>query len=362
MLPYQQIVDEIRSFLQASDQTLTDEVKQLAAAYADACRDCNDRLRRCADFLGKGLQTEAIQYSRAAPDLVELAVALNFPERSEWEELAAMYGLPAPPRLTVDTVAALEGTAAAVQPLEHSLREHRRLALARAPIRQRLDVLRRLAQVNPTNPAWAGDIQQLERARLAEFTPEISAAAGKGNIAELAKIWDEIARAPWTNAPPLSTVQELVRRCLGTVETAFAEAYFHRQLIQGRQTRDVLSQIARLAQIPPHDALWKRVAAALDWVSEHDRQDEARRVHQDAIAALEKALDDNKPAVELERCFQAVRKGHQGVPGELRTRYQQRIKQFAHASNRQENYFLIAAVILVLILALAFAAWLISRP
>jgi hypothetical protein len=54
MTDVQGLVDEMRSCIRSADQTYNDSFKQLAAAYAEACRDANQRLRRCEEFLEKG--------------------------------------------------------------------------------------------------------------------------------------------------------------------------------------------------------------------------------------------------------------------------------------------------------------------
>src|SRR5215510_7754447 len=103
MADYPHIVDDVRSFLQSADQTLSDHLKGLAAAYADACKEANRRLRRCEEFLQKGLRSEAIHLAQTEPDLLDLVAVLDFPERSQWEELLLTYGLPAPPQLMLAT-------------------------------------------------------------------------------------------------------------------------------------------------------------------------------------------------------------------------------------------------------------------
>src|SRR5437016_3892765 len=89
----QQIVDEIRSFILSADQTQTDAVKQLAAAYAAAGQEAGNRLRRCADYLQRGLRAEAIQLAEVEPNLLDELSILDFAERDQWEVVCATYGL-----------------------------------------------------------------------------------------------------------------------------------------------------------------------------------------------------------------------------------------------------------------------------
>src|ERR1700747_2451391 len=107
MTDHHRIVDDIRSFLQASDQTFSDSLRSLAEAYNEACRETNARLRRCEEFLQKGLRSEAIHFAQTEPALLEVVAALDFPERPEWEQVALGYGLPPPPHLRIETAEAL---------------------------------------------------------------------------------------------------------------------------------------------------------------------------------------------------------------------------------------------------------------
>jgi ABC-type transporter Mla subunit MlaD len=75
MADTQRIVDDIRTFVHASDQTCNDSLRALAAAYAAACKEANDRLRRCDEFLRQGLRSEAIRFAEAEPNLLDQLVA-----------------------------------------------------------------------------------------------------------------------------------------------------------------------------------------------------------------------------------------------------------------------------------------------
>src|SRR4029077_815572 len=140
----QQTVDEIRSFLQSADQTLTDPVRQLATAYARACQEIGKRLRRCWEFLQQGLRSEAIHLAEAEPNLLDELATLDFPERKQWEEVCLSYGLASPGRLNFEAAEALNEAYADALPLDGLLRKHRLLALTRAPVAQRLSLLRRV--------------------------------------------------------------------------------------------------------------------------------------------------------------------------------------------------------------------------
>ncbi len=76
-----QVVDQIRAFVQSSDQTRSALLDGLASAYAEACAGVNQRLARCQRLLQHGLRSEAIQLAESEPKLLAASAALDFPER-----------------------------------------------------------------------------------------------------------------------------------------------------------------------------------------------------------------------------------------------------------------------------------------
>ena len=128
MADYQNIVEQIRGFLQASDQTRNDRLDNLAANYVEACTEVNQRLGRCHRLLQQGLRSEAIQLAESEPRLLDAVETLDFPERNEWDELVEIYSLAGAPKLVVEPRTALSEAYAEAQPLQNLLRTHRRMA------------------------------------------------------------------------------------------------------------------------------------------------------------------------------------------------------------------------------------------
>src|ERR1700722_10069861 len=100
MADYHQTVDQIRAFVQSSDQTRNGFLESLASTYAEACVEVNQRMGRCHRLLQQGLRSEAIQLAESEPNLLESLTALDFPERVDWDELAQIYELAAAPKLS----------------------------------------------------------------------------------------------------------------------------------------------------------------------------------------------------------------------------------------------------------------------
>src|SRR5438270_851670 len=141
MQDHQAIVDNIRGFLAGSDQTSSPELAEWAVAYATYCNDANARLRRSVDYLRRGLRSEAIHMAEIEPRLLDFTATLDLPEIEAWESLCGTYGLQRPPRLAIEAAQELNEAYAIEQPLRSLLTQHRMLALARAPLVDRLQVL-----------------------------------------------------------------------------------------------------------------------------------------------------------------------------------------------------------------------------
>ena len=133
MADHHQIVEQIRAFLQGSDQTRSERLEGLATAYAEACTAANQRLSRCHRLLEQGLRSEAIQQAEAEPRILDVMSTLDFPERSEWDELVDIYAMAAPPKPLSEARAALSEAYALAEPLQNLLRTHRRLATGALP-------------------------------------------------------------------------------------------------------------------------------------------------------------------------------------------------------------------------------------
>jgi hypothetical protein len=355
MVDYQLTVDEIRSFLQASDQTLSDGLRELAAAYVNACQEVNQRLRRCDEFLLKGLRSEAIDLAQTEPLLLDLLAILDFPERPQWEEISLVYGLPAPPRLLLATAEALNEAYAVVQPQEHLLRKHRLLALRRAPLAERLGVMRELAHLDANNPVWADDLREFEKARLRQIEHEVQAANPQTDAALLTRICDEVRQTPWQAPPPHPLVQKVEkaarqgarhksRQSLQKLENELHEAFGARDVGKAKRLRGQWEKESREADLPPDDPLWERVSPALDWLGGQERKQAEERGYQAALDQLKLALETNAAAPELQRRGQAVWAFERGMPPELEARYLTVLDGLNAAARRRKKRLLIGTL------------------
>src|SRR5438105_1253518 len=102
MADYQQIVDRIRAVVNGADQTRSSGMSELASAFAGLCEDANARLRRCVDYLHRGLLSEAIDLAETYPALLDIIAVLDMSEMDQWEQLCASYDMARPMRMMID--------------------------------------------------------------------------------------------------------------------------------------------------------------------------------------------------------------------------------------------------------------------
>jgi hypothetical protein len=369
MLNYQQVIEEIRSFLQATDQTLTDRLRELAAEYAQACLEVNQRLRRCEDFLQRGLRSEAVHLAQADPDLLDQVAILDFPEKPQWEEVLLTYSIPSPPRLLLLTAEALNEAYSLVQPLEQLLRKHRLLALARAPLMARLGVMRQIAKLDAGNPVWAEDIGEFEKVRIRQLESAIAHAQEHGDTRTLDKLFTEIRTTEWVTAPPLHLIERVenmakqrqrsqFRDALRTLENEVHDAVAACDVERVRRLRERWNEEAVRGNLTMKDPVWERVTPAFDWLEEQDRRQAEERKYKAAILKLEQGLKDNAPLEELHQLYRTLMVREGGIPEDLELRYQTRAEVLRSSARRRKRLLIFAgAAAAVIVIGFSFNEW-----
>jgi hypothetical protein len=368
MVDYQRIVDEIRSFLQSTDQTLTDQVKEWAGAYAEACKEANARLRRCEEFLQKGLRSEAIHLAQAEPVLLDLLGTLDFPERSQWDEVLFTYNLPSAPKLNIASAEALNEAYTAVLPLEQLLRKHRLLALVRAPLPERLAVMRQIAQIDTSNPVWSEDIGEFEKARIRQMEAEVEGALRENNTGAIQALVGEIRTTQWATSPPLQLIQRVedlarqkenkrFRESLHALENELHDAVSACDAERVKRLRDRWNAEALRGNLSLKDPLWDRVTPAFDWLAKQERRLAEERKHQAAVREFENALKENAALADLKAAYRDVSAFAAGVPAELEEIYLARRERMRRAAARIKQRVLIGAAAAGVVLACGIGYW-----
>lgn len=359
MQDYQKAVDDIRSFLESGDLTAIDQIRQAAVVYAQGCQEVNQRLRRCDEFLQQRLYSEAIHLAQSEPPVLDLLALLDFPERERWEEAAILYDINTPPKLHFEVAQALNEAYGAVQPLEHLLRRHRLLALARAPLPTRLGVMQQIARIDPTNQYWADDVRAFEKRRFEELARLINHSLDHGDTDGAAPLLREYRSAQWLSPPPRALVHAMERSTdqqnlaiLRRLQTELQAAYTALDFPTAQKLRDQWVQQVRTVRLDAGDPVFDRAAPALDWVAEQERRFAHEQQFQAALNDLVNALDVGASNVELARCRENVLKTGEAVPFDVEDRYQNCLATRERAGARKRWVTIAASALVCVAIAL----------
>jgi hypothetical protein len=346
MNDYQRVVEFIRDFRPLPGQAVSDELRRYAADYAQLCTQSNERLRQCSALLQQGLRSEAIHLANEAPPLLEAVAALDLPEAGAWGEFCQHTDLPVAPPLQMDRAAQLNEAYGQEEPLEGLLRRHRRLALAHAQVKDRLETMRQIREIDAASPFWEKDIRELEAIRMRELRVAFAAALENHDAQAVTALSAEVLQSPWIE--PVS--KDLLAAANGAEERLRLLAVDHalrsllNRLRSAYTSRDhaactsLVHEIRKLLA-DAKQGVSEQTATELNpiiaWIAQEDAIAHRRHAAEKAQRQLREAMDGGAPEATLEARMRAVRDLGEEVPPEIEQRRQQRIQeQFAQTRRR----------------------------
>src|SRR5690349_1043823 len=192
----------IAEYTASNVMDVPDHLRPAADVYAQACREANDRLTECDRLLRLGLRSEALRQVQLEPDLLNQYKELALRDADRWIDIAQRVGLAVPPRLNTEAAARLNQGFALEQKVKDLLVQHRGLALSRAPLRRRLEILRLLHQAEPLDLGWQDDIRAFESARFEEMRRTVTDPARKADWDAVRGLFEEVSAPGWMSPPP----------------------------------------------------------------------------------------------------------------------------------------------------------------
>lgn len=326
------VIDQIRGILKGRAPISREMLEPLVVEYSEQVVRVNERLQRCEGLLRKGLRSEAIQLADLEPRLLDEVALLDFPELEDWEDILRFYGLDVPASLLLDAALQLQDAMFSEQPLNAVLKQHRKLAIARAPLSWRLKVLRQIARLDPGNPNWGEDVEAWEKVRLKELDRDVDDATQKGNLEVLQKIKDEIEGERWIIKPPEALGKRLdekiktlsiaaIHTQLHSLAERLNQAFCEMDSHQGKSLAQQWQQVAvGMAQIPPKS--WQLAEPALAWVEELERERKRREEFEDLSQRLRDNLNEQAKVTDVMRLHQALVRMDMGIEASLERLYQ----------------------------------------
>ena len=344
----QTIVDEVRFQVQSDYCQLSDEIERLASDYASLCSDANSRLRRCGEFLNRGLVSEALHHSESDPNLLDQVAVLDFSELSEWREIVTLYDLKQPEPLMLEIAEELNDSYAMHEPLKNLMDKHRLLALSVAPIHDRLEVLRILLEKDSSNHFWNEDIRDLEKARFEQIQILMTNNSGqKPGSRELSDIQQELSRSDWIEPVPSELLTKIRRETkksmvlhsrekLSHLDEELAEAFARLDLQKARELRTEWVKHVKIAQLDPQHELLQRNAPIVGWVEDEDKSESVEKAFEQGKQDLESALaDHDTTSHELRHLYHRVASLGKDIPDSLQSHFNNKVSTIELTHNRR---------------------------
>lgn len=366
------ITTAIRGFLANQGSSASTPMGDVAAIYAEYCRDANGRLRRCAAYLKQGRRTEAIHLSEVSPDLLERVNDLDLLEFAEWVGVCESNGFETPPRLMTEVAAQINDAYATEHELAPLLKKQRAMALAGLPLSQRLEVQRALLAADPNHPTWEEDLRLYEQARLRELLHDSQQAYDASDAEALNEVLRELNQSPWQVEVPIEQL-EGVRRQAREVEVAKATQWLHELMPQLDEAYIAMAeadaselaqrwrQIVAKHQLEVPTELLQRFEPIEKWLRNLAATEAMERDFAESCGTLAIALEQDLPALELESLYAQTLTYDQPLPEDLEARYRAVQAEQLLASRRRRNVAIGLATPIVLVLLVALSWFVIDQ-
>ncbi len=362
------ITDQIRKQLEQPDGLTIEALSPLADEYGRETAQVNIRLAECTQLLRKGLRSEAIQRAFMKPNVLDWSARLDFSEFDDWLSILQFYGITVPTLLDRDAAQELQEAIVEAQPLEELLRQHRRLAIAKAPLSWRLKVLRRLGELDSFNIVWREDQEQWETVRLKQIPAELKEAVETKSLVSVQSICTELNESKWAVAPS----QDLCKRA-----SKAANSFLHaQQSLQLKSIADQLhaaysegnestaskqykawTEIVTVMRSPPPSDLVQAVEPAIEWLQGCTEDRDRIAKHEKAAANLEIALQKKSTLADVQRSYYDVTTMQMGIDPILEQRYKSRVNELQQASKRRLQLSIVAISVSALTVMTALGLW-----
>ncbi len=362
------ITDQIRKQLEQPDGLTIEALTPLAEEYGRETAQVNARLSECTQLLRKGLRSEAIQRAFMKPNVLDWSARLDFSEFDDWLAILQFYGITVPTLLDRDAAQEIQEAIVDEQPLEDLLRQHRRLAIAKAPLSWRLKVLRRLGEIDSANVVWREDQEQWETVRLKQIPAELKEAVESKSLVSVQSICAELNECKWAVTPS----QDLCKRATKT-----ANSFLHaEQSLQLKSIADQLhaaygegnestaakqyrawTEIVNAMRSPPPADLVQSVEPAIEWLQGCTEDRERIAKHEKASASLEDALQRKSTLADIQRSYYDVTSMQMGIDPILEQRYKARVNELQQATKRRLQLAITAISVSAVTLMIALGLW-----
>lgn len=336
-----ELLESVRVTLASSMNPNKEELQGLHGELDKEIRSANRRLRECDALLAEGHRSEAIQLAEQEPNLLEVVSILDFQELPEWNDFVAELGLTVTPELQIDIATDINAAYSEDEPLDRLMQKFRVLSLARAPLRSRIDLLRKISKRDPGTSYWHDDLKAYEESRLRQIKDEMRDALNKSRINDIRDLSTELHKKPWSIKLDKRVVEKIdaAMSKIRAMEALKDLQKLTARLKQATETDDV--DLARDLQNHWHDLagncdqsmemfgdLQDDAEPLFGWIRQQNQRDEEDAQHASEVKKLNKILRSETTTLEeIYRQYDVVAEYEAGVPDAIQERYESRLAQ-----------------------------------
>lgn len=382
----------LRSYTESKEKSPSAQVREAADDYQRISNEVNASLDRLEDLLNRCLRTEAIQFANIEPRIEDMVSLLDFPGRNNYELMAPFQDLPAPPALRMETIKNLQTAYVEYQQTENLFKTLRRLVLEKAPISERLNVMREISNFDRINATLIEDIGMLEKNVQSRLIQGIRKAVKEGNDDALEALIDEYYFNNWINPPSpevVATIEkhrgQYLEKRLKTLANRASQA-MHSNDFQGAQKHYAeWAAQAKTLGVQKGDRYWATIEPVFQWIEHYDQMASVREYTQTQILALRSALQTPEPMGTADKTIaslnekylnaeEAINNYNEAIPGNLRRvfpklsipkdlemKYHSTLNDLTEKSRKNEIFILAGLFAGGAFLLIAFLFWVVSR-
>ncbi len=362
MMDYQELRTRLVNCRASNSLDDYDEFCKLVTEYTAACKRLNEQLILCNKLLTQGLRGDALRQCEQEKLLENVAV-LDIWTPDEWQAIAEQYQIDTPPHLASDIAADLDNAYIQETPLKTLLERHRFLALSRAPLATRVQIMRQIQAVEPDNVIATLDLPIFEEALFKQIIAKMKEADEKNDGKTFLQLNDQLTAEPWQielSPQALRWVQnvyqkyriQIVNEHLARLEYEMNIAFSEVDLERGRQLRNQWNEVLQQSGGLENPDIVQRARPALEWLRQDDVRLATLQKHRQAVFQLQNALDQQNYTYlsDLEKLHRNAISA--GIPLDpyLERRYQQQMEsEHRGIELRSRNRWIIAIVIVAII-------------
>ncbi|HQR41405.1 MAG TPA: hypothetical protein PLX97_01950, partial [Gemmatales bacterium] len=260
---------------------------------------------------------------------------------------------PPVPALTTSTAEALNRAYESVESLDNLLKIHRLLALARAPLVERRNVLLNIIERDPDNHAsWKEDQVAWETELVKQLQSFLSQPDVHNDPEALLQRIDVLNDGKWRIELPADLIknaeskrrkaeESLCRQVLMKLVEPCLQAYQARDFATASQLMVAWHEKAESAHLSSNDPIHTKVNAVFQWVQAEQQRRESTAQKEAARAKMVKVLQSGASVTELVAAWQEYQ-NVVGQPDELLTSQYREVKQRREELGRRRFYMVLA--------------------